>query len=233
MKSNTVLITHCVCSRVGVLVAYAASHNITSQINSTKRLVSSNINDLKSLASYTPAQFDYLTAQYTTARNKVLSDLDNIEPLLGGQIHNQLNRDVMPALDNVLRMAAVKVESAIKAMRDTKEALENVSTSLEMLQEATSKLRRSLLQERTSLSNTLNDPLRGKGNASQTCNNICATFDQLAVRADFNRLPDVTPQLANLESVMETDLSYIVQKGYSAFNDTSRIVREQTKDMEA
>ncbi|GAA6068239.1 prominin 1 b isoform X1, partial [Tachysurus ichikawai] len=218
---------------VGVLVAYAASHNITSQINSTKRLVSSNINDLKSLASYTPAQFDYLTAQYTTARNKVLSDLDNIEPLLGGQIHNQLNRDVMPALDNVLRMAAVKVESAIKAMRDTKEALENVSTSLEMLQEATSKLRRSLLQERTSLSNTLNDPLRGKGNASQTCNNICATFDQLAVRADFNRLPDVTPQLANLESVMETDLSYIVQKGYSAFNDTSRIVREQTKDMEA
>ncbi|KAK2865642.1 hypothetical protein Q7C36_001698 [Tachysurus vachellii] len=181
------LITSSLVMAVGVLVAYAASHNITSQINSTKRLVSSNINDLKSLASYTPAQIDYLTAQYTTARNKVLSDLDNIGPLLGGQIHNQLNRDVMPALDNVLRMAAVKVESAIKAMRDTKEALENVSTSLEMLQEATSKLRQSLLQERTSLSNTLNDPLRGKGNASHTCNNICAAFDQLAVRADFNR----------------------------------------------
>ncbi|XP_047672063.1 prominin 1 b isoform X2 [Tachysurus fulvidraco] len=226
------LITSSVVMAVGVLVAYAASHNITSQIKSTKRLVSSNINDLKSLASYTPAQIDYLTSQYTTARNKVLSDLDNIGPLLGGQIHNQLNRDVMPALDNVLRMAAVKVESAIKAMRDTKEALENVSTSLEMLQEATSKLRRSLQQERTSLSNTLNDPLRGKGNASHTCN-ICATFDQLAVRANFNRLPDVTPQLANLESVMETDLSYIVQKGYSAFNDTSRIVSEQTQDMEA
>ncbi|XP_060748055.1 prominin 1 b [Tachysurus vachellii] len=219
------LITSSLVMAVGVLVAYAASHNITSQINSTKRLVSSNINDLKSLASYTPAQIDYLTAQYTTARNKVLSDLDNIGPLLGGQIHNQLNRDVMPALDNVLRMAA--------AMRDTKEALENVSTSLEMLQEATSKLRQSLLQERTSLSNTLNDPLRGKGNASHTCNNICAAFDQLAVRADFNRLPDVTPQLANLESVMETDLSYIVQKGYSAFNDTSRIVSEQTQDMDA
>ncbi|KAK3523192.1 hypothetical protein QTP86_021753, partial [Hemibagrus guttatus] len=206
---------------LGVLIAYTGSHNITSQINNTKRLVSSNMNDLKLLASYTPAQIDYLTAQYTTAKNKVLFDLDNIGPLLGEQIHNQLNRDVMPALDNVLRMAA--------AMRASKEALENVSTSLETLQEATSKLRRSLLLERNSLSNTLKDPVCDSGNVSRTCSNIRVTFDQLAVSADFTGLPDVTPQLANLESLMETDLSYIVQKGYSAFNDTSRIVSEQTK----
>ncbi|KAK3507564.1 hypothetical protein QTP70_028474 [Hemibagrus guttatus] len=210
---------------LGVLIAYTGSHNITSQINNTKRLVSSNMNDLKLLASYTPAQIDYLTAQYTTAKNKVLFDLDNIGPLLGEQIHNQLNRDVMPALDNVLRMAA--------AMRASKEALENVSTSLETLQEATSKLRRSLLLERNSLSNTLNDPVCDSGNVSRTCSNIRVTFDQLAVSADFTGLPDVTPQLANLESLMETDLSYIVQKGYSAFNDTSRIVSEQTQDIEA
>lgn len=35
----------------------------------------------------------------------------DIGPLLGGQIHNQLDRDVMPALDNVLRMAAGKVKT--------------------------------------------------------------------------------------------------------------------------
>ncbi|XP_058241056.1 prominin 1 b isoform X2 [Hemibagrus wyckioides] len=219
------LVTSSLVMVLGVLIAYTGSHNITSQINNTKRLVSSNINDLKSLASYTPSQIDYLTAQYTTAKNKVLFDLDNIGPLLGEQIHNQLNRDVMPALDNVLRMAA--------AMRDTKEALENVSTSLETLQEATSKLRRSLLLERNSLSNTLGDPVCGRGNVSRTCSNIRITFDRLAVSADFTGLPDVTPQLANLESVMETDLSYIVQKGYSAFNDTSRIVSEQTQDIKA
>ncbi|XP_053087099.1 prominin 1 b isoform X3 [Pangasianodon hypophthalmus] len=216
------LITSSVFIAVGVLVAYTGSHNITSQIKSTKRLVSSNIKDLKSLASYTPAQIEYLTAQYTTAKNKVLSNLDNIGPLLGGQIHKQLDRDVMPALDNVLRMAA--------AMRDTKEALENVSTSLETLQEATTKLRRSLQSERSSLSNTLHDPACSSGNATHTCDNIRAALNRLAVSANFNGLPDVSPQLANLETVMETDLSYIVQKGYSAFNDTSRIVSEQTQD---
>lgn len=71
-------------------------------------------------------------------------------------------------------------------MRDTKEALENVSTSLETLQEATTKLRRSLQLERSSLSNTLNDPACGSGNATRTCNNIRAALNQLAVGANFN-----------------------------------------------
>ncbi|XP_046698794.1 prominin 1 b isoform X12 [Silurus meridionalis] len=107
------LITSSVFITMGVLVAYTGSHNITSQIKSTKRLISSNIKDLKSMASYTPAQIEYLTAQYTPAKNKVLSNIHNIGPLLGEQIHNQLDRDVMPALDNVLRMAA-----EVKALLD-------------------------------------------------------------------------------------------------------------------
>lgn len=213
----------------GVLVAYTANHNITTQIKSTRRLVSTNIRDLKSFANYTPAQIDYLTAQYTTAKNKVLSDLDNIGTLLGGRIHNQLEKEVVPALDNALRMTGVKVESAIKAMRETKEALENVSTSLETLQDGTGKLQRSLQGERASLSNTLNDPACSNGDVAHTCSTIRGTLSQLAISANFNGLPDVSPQLANLETVMKTDLSYIVQKGYSAFNDTPRMVREQTK----
>uniref|UniRef100_A0A8B9M2M1 Prominin-1-A-like n=1 Tax=Astyanax mexicanus TaxID=7994 RepID=A0A8B9M2M1_ASTMX len=188
----------------GVLVAYTANHNITTQIKSTRRLVSTNIRDLKSFANYTPAQIDYLTAQYTTAKNKVLSDLDNIGPLLGGRIHNQLEKEVVPALDNALRMTG--------AMRETKEALENVSTSLETLQDGTGKLQRSLQAERSSLSNTLNDPACSNGDVAHTCSTIRGTLSQLAISANFNGLPDVSPQLANLETVMKTDLSYIVQK---------------------
>uniref|UniRef100_A0A8B9LWM6 Prominin-1-A-like n=1 Tax=Astyanax mexicanus TaxID=7994 RepID=A0A8B9LWM6_ASTMX len=184
----------------GVLVAYTANHNITTQIKSTRRLVSTNIRDLKSFANYTPAQIDYLTAQYTTAKNKVLSDLDNIGPLLGGRIHNQLEKEVVPALDNALRMTG--------AMRETKEALENVSTSLETLQDGTGKLQRSLQAERSSLSNTLNDPACSNGDVAHTCSTIRGTLSQLAI--------------------MLVDLSFCIQ-GYSAFNDTPLMVREQTK----
>nr|XP_021336935.1 prominin-1 isoform X2 [Danio rerio] len=214
---------------VGVTVAYVANQNITSQIKSTRRLVSTNIRDLKAFANYTPAQIDYLTAQYTTAKNKVLSDLDNIGTLLGGQIHNKLESEVVPALDHALRMTAVKVESAIKAMRETKESLESVSTSLETLQEGTGRLQVSLQSERVSLSNTLNDWACSNEDVTHTCNSIRGTLNQLALSANFNGLPDVEAPLANLDAVLKTDLSNIVQKGYSSFNDTPQLVREQTK----
>ncbi|XP_055061357.2 prominin 1 b isoform X2 [Misgurnus anguillicaudatus] len=209
----------------GVAVAYTANQNITSQIKSTRRLISTNIRDLKSFANYTPAQIDYIAAQYTTAKNKVLSDLDNIGTLLGGRVHNQLEREVVPALDNALRMTG--------AMREAKEALETVSTSLETLQEGTGKLQNSLQSERASLSNTLSDPACSNGDVTHTCNTIRGTLGQLALSANFHGVPDVGAQLANLEAVLQTDLSNIVQKGYSSFNDTPRMVTEQTKEIVA
>uniref|UniRef100_A0A8D3DAR2 Prominin 1 b n=1 Tax=Scophthalmus maximus TaxID=52904 RepID=A0A8D3DAR2_SCOMX len=216
---------------LGILVAYAANHNISTQIKSTRRFINTNMRDLKTFANNTPAQIEYLTAQYTTAKNKVLSDLDNIGPLLGGRIHSQLEKEVVPSLDTALRMAGAKVESAIKAMRETKEALENVSSSLEVLQEGTGKLQASLSGERASLSNTLSDPACTNGAVSHTCNTIRSTLSQLGVSANFLRLPDVNHALSNVNTVLTTDLSNIVQKGYSSFNDTPRLVKEQTKNI--
>lgn len=69
-----------------------------------------------------------MTTQYTTVKNKVLSELDSkwvyctfngfrrkrclqcliaidIGPLLGGRIHSQLEKEVVPSLDTALRMA--------------------------------------------------------------------------------------------------------------------------------
>ncbi|XP_033480385.1 prominin 1 b isoform X1 [Epinephelus lanceolatus] len=216
---------------LGVLIAYAANHNVSAQIKSTRRFINTNMRDLKTFANNTPAQIEYLTAQYTTAKNKVLSDLDNIGPLLGGRIHSQLEKEVVPSLDTALRMAGAKVESAIKAMRETKEALENVSSSLEVLQEGTGKLQASLSGERASLSNTLSDPACTNGAVSPTCNAIRSTLSQLGINADFSRLPDVNHALANVNTVLRTDLSNIVQKGYSSFNDTPKLVKEQTKNV--
>ncbi|GAA6234358.1 prominin-1 [Lates japonicus] len=216
---------------LGVLVAYTANHNISAQIKSTRRLINTNMRDLKTFANNTPAQIEYLTAQYTTAKNKVLSDLDNIGPLLGGRIHSQLEKDVVPSLDTALRMAGAKVENAIKAMRETKEALENVSSSLEVLQEGSGKLQASLMGERASLSNTLSDPACTNGAVSHTCNTIRSTLTQLGANADFSRLTDVSHALANVNTVLRTDLSNIVQKGYSSFNDTPKLVKEQTKNI--
>uniref|UniRef100_A0A3P9MS00 Prominin 1 b n=1 Tax=Poecilia reticulata TaxID=8081 RepID=A0A3P9MS00_POERE len=211
------------CFSLGVLVAYAANHNISTQIKSTRRLINTNMRDLKTFANNTPAQIDYLTAQYTTAKNKVLSDLDNIGPLLGARIHSHLEKEVVPALDVALRMAG--------AMRETKEALENVSSALEILQEGMGKLQASLAGERSSLSNTLSDPACTNGAVSPTCNTIRSTLPQLGTNADFSKLPNVNEALTNINTVLKIDLSNIVQKGYTSFNDTPAMVKEQTRNI--
>ncbi|XP_029355766.1 prominin 1 b isoform X2 [Echeneis naucrates] len=208
---------------LGVFIAYTANHNISTQLKSTRRLINTNMRDLKTFANNTPAQIEYLTAQYTTAKNNVLSDLDNIGPLLGGRIHSQLEKAVVPSLDTALRMAG--------AMRETKEALENVSSSLELLQEGTGKLQASLSAERASLSNTLSDPACTNGAVSHTCNTIRSTLSQLGINADYSRLQDVSLALTNVNTVLKTDLSNIVQKGYTSFNDTPKLVKEQTKNI--
>uniref|UniRef100_A0A8C2CLC5 Prominin 1 b n=1 Tax=Cyprinus carpio TaxID=7962 RepID=A0A8C2CLC5_CYPCA len=184
---------------VGVTIAYAANQNITNQIKSTRRLVSSNIRDLKSFANYTP-----VVTAFTNLLFYCQCGLSDIGNLLGGQIHNQLEREVVPALDNALRMTA--------AMRETKESLESVTTTLEILQEGTGRLQISLQSERASLSNTLNDPACSNGDVTHTCNTIRGTLSQLALSANFHGLPDVEAPLANLDAVLKTDLSNIIQK---------------------
>ncbi|KAJ3614100.1 hypothetical protein NHX12_017677 [Muraenolepis orangiensis] len=227
---TALLVTTSVFIIVGVLFAYAANHNISTQIKSTRRLINTNMRDLKTFANNTPAQIDYLTAQYTTAKNKVLSDLDNIGPLLGGRIHSQLEREVMPSLDTALRMAGAKVENAIKAMLETKEALESIGTSLDALQVGTGQLQVFLSGERASLSNTLSDPACTNGAVSHTCSTIRNKLAQLGVSADFSALPDVRRQLMNVDTLLKTDLSHIIQKGYSSFNDTPRLIGGEIVD---
>uniref|UniRef100_A0A8C1J3S6 Prominin 1a n=1 Tax=Cyprinus carpio TaxID=7962 RepID=A0A8C1J3S6_CYPCA len=209
--------------RAGVLCAYAANQNLSSQLKSMRRLVKSNLKDLHTFANQTPAQIDYLISQYGTVEHHVLYDLDNVGLLLGGRIHEELGKDVQPALNAALSMTGT--------MRDTKDALENVSLTLETLQEGTVKLQANLSLVRGSLSNALNDPVCTDPRSSEICRNIRSTLPRLEIAANYSSLPDVTNQLDKVNEVLETDLGQIVEKGYTSFNDTPTLVTDQTRNI--
>ncbi|KAL7394927.1 hypothetical protein ABVT39_007169 [Epinephelus coioides] len=232
---GTLLFSTSLVITIGVLCAYAANQNLSSQVKNIRRLVNSNMRDLHTFANDTPMQIDYLISQYATAKNKVIYDLDNIGPLLGGRIHDQLDKEVHPALDRALNMAGVKIERAIKAMRETKEALENVSVGLEVLQEGTGKLNFNLSLVRTSINRTLNDPgchdEESDATTAQLCRNIRQSLSQLQIGANFTRLPKVNAQLQKVNDVLKTDLSAIVQRGYASLNNTPHMVVEQTRSV--
>uniref|UniRef100_A0A3B4DB75 Prominin 1 b n=1 Tax=Pygocentrus nattereri TaxID=42514 RepID=A0A3B4DB75_PYGNA len=203
----------------GVLCAYAANQHLSSQLKTMRRLVNNNLRDLHTFANDTPVQIDYLINQYDTAKDQVLCDLDNVGVLLGGRIHEELGKEVQPALDGVLNMAGV--------MRDTKEALENVSVTLETLQEGTGKLQFNLSVVRAGLSNALSDPACADtlSPTAQICRSIRSSLAQLEISANYSGLPDVTDQLNKVNEVLKTDLSLTVQRGLLAFNDTPTMVR--------
>ncbi|XP_054059507.1 prominin-1 isoform X4 [Rissa tridactyla] len=208
---------------VGVLCAYAANQHLTNQVRGAKKLVNSNFKDLKIFLNDTPAQIDYLVSQYNTTKDKALSDLNNVGPLLGSRVQEQLGKEVRPALDAALTMAG--------AIRETKEALENVSVSVEVLQEGTERLHANLTDVKMHLSNTLNDSACSVTQAASTCNIIRNSLNQLSINANFSGLPGVSSQLAKVNDVLKIDLSSLVQKGYAAFNDTPDLVVNQTRNI--
>ncbi|XP_052429931.1 prominin-1-A isoform X8 [Carassius gibelio] len=228
---TTLLLTTTFIITAGVLCAYAANQNLSSQLKSMRRLVKSNLKDLHTFANQTPAQIDYLISRYDTVKQHVLHDLENVGVILGGRIHEELGKDVQPALDGVLSMTGIKVEKAIKAMRDTKDALENVSLSLETLQEGTVKLQANLSLVRGSLSNALNDPVCTVTISNEICRNIRNTLPKLEIAANYSSLSDVTDQLDKVNEVLKTDLGQIVEKGFASFNQTPNLVTDQTRNI--
>ncbi|NXY44533.1 PRM1A protein, partial [Ceuthmochares aereus] len=170
---------------VGVLCAYAANQHLTNQVRGAKKLVNSNFKDLKTFLNDTPVQIDYLVSQYNTTKDKALSDLNSKYFGLGG--------------------LAISI-------RETKEALENVSVSVEVLQEGTERLHANLTDVKMHLSNTLNDSACSAAQAASTCNIIRNSLHQLNINANFSGLPGVSSQLAKVNDVLKIDLSSLVQK---------------------
>uniref|UniRef100_A0A3B4ANN1 Prominin 1 b n=1 Tax=Periophthalmus magnuspinnatus TaxID=409849 RepID=A0A3B4ANN1_9GOBI len=135
-------------------------------------------------------------------------------------IHGQLDKEVHPALNRVLNMAG--------AMRETKEALENVSGSLVILKDGTGKLNFNLSLVRTSINRTLNDPgchdEDSDATTAQLCRNIRQSLSQLQISANFTRLPNVRPQLEKVKEVLKTDLRILVFKRYAPYVFNNQII---------
>uniref|UniRef100_A0A3P8ZF23 Prominin 1 b n=1 Tax=Esox lucius TaxID=8010 RepID=A0A3P8ZF23_ESOLU len=225
---TTLLFTTSLIITAGVLCSYAANQNLSSQFKSVRRLISSNLRDLHTFSNETPMQIDYLIVQYATAKNKVISDLDNVGPLLGGKIHHELGKEVRPALDGALNMAG--------AMRETKEALENASVSLEVLQEATGKLHFNLSLVRSGLNRSLNDPGCSDEESDATSAQLCRSIRSSLIKYFLSachvlQLPNVYNQLESVNQVLKTDLRNIVQRGYASFNDTPGMVNDQMRNV--
>uniref|UniRef100_A0A8C3P979 Prominin 1 n=1 Tax=Chrysemys picta bellii TaxID=8478 RepID=A0A8C3P979_CHRPI len=185
--------------------------------------VASLIISIGVLCAYAANQ--HLTSQVRGAKNLVHSNFKDLRIFFNntpGQI------DYLVSQYNTTKNKAL---SDLDTIRETKEALENVSVSVEVLQEGTERLHSNLTDVKIHLSNTLSDSACSAAQAASTCNIIRNSLNQLNINANFSGLPGVSTQVAKVNDVLKIDLSSLVQKGYAAFNNTPDLVLNQTRNI--
>uniref|UniRef100_A0A4W3HSV2 Prominin 1 b n=1 Tax=Callorhinchus milii TaxID=7868 RepID=A0A4W3HSV2_CALMI len=190
----------------GALCTYAANQNLTDQLKGVRKLVNSNFKDLHTFINATPSQIDYVIKQYNTTKNKALADV---------------NTEIWWVLSMY----------ASAAIKETQEALENVSLSRDVLKDGTDKLSTSLTDLQTSLGDTLNDPTCRTPGSTEICDSIRNTLPSLSINADFSKLQGVESQLAKVKDVQKTNFSDLVRKGYAALDKTEEMVQNETKSI--
>ncbi|XP_075922046.1 prominin-1 isoform X3 [Petromyzon marinus] len=206
----------------GIVCAYVANHNVTNTIRQSETLLSSNFKDVRTLLNTTPGQIDYIVEKYNITKDRAVSDLDQVGPLLGQRIQSRLGTKVYPALQAALQMANV--------MSATRQALLDVNTSLSVLRDGTEKLQRNLTTVRNSLNATLNDPMCQR---AQQCAAMSGQLVVLDIHADFSLLQDVSRELEQVNRLLDTNITAMVDKGYATFNDTPEIITQQTRNIAA
>uniref|UniRef100_A0A452T6N9 Prominin 1 n=1 Tax=Ursus maritimus TaxID=29073 RepID=A0A452T6N9_URSMA len=214
------LLVICIFISVGIIYGFVANHHLRTQIEKTRKLADSNFKDLRTLLNGTPAQINYVLSQYATTKKKAFSDLDNIKSLLGGGIHEQLRPKVMPVLDNIKAMA--------EAIKETKEALVNLNTTLKELKESTARLNTSLSDVRRNVEQSLGDPMCAVPPVATTCNNIRVSLGQLDDNTDLG-------QVRRRPCYRAVSLGHLSGAwwpgGYKSFNDIPEIVQNQTTNI--
>ncbi|XP_033266534.2 prominin-1 [Orcinus orca] len=214
------LLVICIFISFGIIYGFVANQHIRTHIEKTRKLSESNFNDLRTLLNATPGQIDYVLDQYTTTKARAFSDLDNIKLLLGDGIFKQLKPRVVPVLDDIKAMA--------EEIQETRETLVEVNSILTDMRQLSANLSNSLSNVKGNLEQALTDPMCSVHPVMTTCSNIMNSLSLLDGSIDFDQLPSLDEQIGNLNDILQTNLSSLVQKGYRSFNAIPGIVQNET-----
>ncbi|KAI4572189.1 hypothetical protein MJT46_005257 [Ovis ammon polii x Ovis aries] len=207
---------------IGIIYGFAANQYMRTRMEETRKLSDSNFNDLRTLLNVVPGQIDYILDQFTHPKEKAFDDLDNINSLVGDGIYEHLKPKVLPVLKDIKDLA-----KDMKANRDT---LVQANTVLTDVKHSSAYLRTSLRDVKTSMEQTLTDPQCSFPAVAPTCNSIRKSLSVLDDSANFDHLPSLDGHITQLDGLLQTDLSSLVQKANESLSNIPEEVQNQTRD---
>uniref|UniRef100_A0A8C4L7M6 Prominin 1 n=1 Tax=Equus asinus asinus TaxID=83772 RepID=A0A8C4L7M6_EQUAS len=189
------LLVICILISIGIVYGFVANHHLKTRMERTRNLTDSNFKDLRTLLNGTPA----VKTTICTSRDALY-----IKSLLGSGIHEQLKPKVVPVLEDIKAMA--------EAIKETKEVLLNVNSTLDQLKKSTAQLNTSLSKVKGDLEQSLNDPVCTVPPAAATCNDIRTSLSQLDYNNNLGQLPSLDEHIDRVNNILRTNLSSQVQK---------------------
>ncbi|XP_058526271.1 prominin-1 [Ochotona princeps] len=217
------LLVICIIISLGIVCGLVANQQVRTRVKRTQRLADNTFQDLRAFLELTPKQIKYIVAQYNTTKDRVFSNLDNINMKLGGEISERLEPVVIPVFDEIKAM--------VTAIRETKKTLEDMKVSLSNLKNGSSALNQSLSDVKASIEQSLNDPQCLITPTAEICNSIRLSLRQLNSNSDLGQLPPVDQELNNINNVVSTDLNALIEEGNKSFNDIPERVQSQTTNV--
>ncbi|KAB1282392.1 Prominin-1, partial [Camelus dromedarius] len=124
-----------------------------------------------------------------------------------------------------------EVDCVPAAIRETEEALVMVNSVLMDMKQSSAQLSANLSDVQKDLALSLKDPACQVPSAATTCDHINSSLSYLDVSVDFSQLPPLDKQIANMSDVLQTNLSGLIQEGYTSFNDIPETVESKTTNV--
>ncbi|XP_070255179.1 prominin-1 isoform X6 [Myotis yumanensis] len=217
------LLILCVLMSIGIIYGFMANHYLRTHIRKARTLAESNFRDLRTLQNVTVPQIKYVLDQYNTTKKKAVSDLDNIKTLLGGDIQEHVKLKTFPVLDDVEAMA--------EEIRDTKVLLVSVNKNLRELKKSSEEIYKGLRDVKRDLEQSLKDPVCSVPAQHARCNSIRMSLDQLDNNTHLGQLRLLDNEINNVNGVLQTNLSSLVQMSYQSINNIPERVQKQTTEI--
>ncbi|XP_069095683.1 prominin-1-A-like isoform X2 [Pleurodeles waltl] len=196
----------------GNICMFISNGNMGNAVNKTYYSFNDTVNNVNIFLTSVQKEIDYIINASNLPVTKANDSVNNIGPLLGGQILAEIGKKAYPTIDNVTSMANVMYASAV--------LLVSVNNSFNDLHGTQQSLSTDLSNLRTRVQATLSSP------SCTGCGSLNA--GDLAFDANFNTIPDFSSQYKLLADLNDTDIPSILQKAKNSLASIPEQVKNQT-----
>ncbi|KAK6482308.1 prominin-2 [Huso huso] len=203
----------------GNICMFISNDKFTKAINNSTELLNDTLDNMKTFLSEIPQQINAVVKESSKPLDEVSRSLNDIGPLLGGEILQALGGPMYSALDSLLLVS--------QEVTSIGEELMSVNSTTEPLKQKQQEIVTNLTAIRNRIEQTLKNP-----NCSG-CHLSVGSLDKLTVHVDFSGMPDLSSPMDAISKVKDANLSAIVNEANKTLNSIPERVSNETRGVVA